>query len=66
MLFGISGHERSLLLCTYTTRSHQASKFIGKNQLFKFLVLSYGLCCGPRKFKKNDETTQGYFNIAIY
>ena len=27
-------------------------KFIWKNQLYKFLVLSNGLCCGPRKFAK--------------
>ena len=27
-------------------------KFIWKNQLYKFLVLPNGLCCGPRKFTK--------------
>ena len=26
--------------------------FIWKNKLYKFLVLSNGLCCGPRKFTK--------------
>ena len=27
-------------------------KFIWKNQLYKFLILTNGLCCGPRKFTK--------------
>ena len=52
MLFGITGPEGCFLLCTYTPRSHQVSKIHLENQLYKFLLLSNGLCCGPRKFTK--------------
>ena len=69
MLFGITEPEGCFLLCTYTPRSHQVSKTHLENQLYKFLLLSNGLCCGPRKFAKLMKppiALDGCHIIAIY
>ena len=38
-------------------------KFIWKNQLYKFLVLPNGLCCGPRKFTKLMKLPKGTLSL---
>ena len=52
MLFGITGPGRSYYSVSIHADHTKFLKFIWKNQLYKFLVLPNGLCCGPRKFTK--------------
>ena len=52
MLLAIAGSEECLLRCTIHPHHTKFLSFIWKNQLYKFLVLPNGLCCGPRKFTK--------------
>ena len=52
MLFDIAGPEECLLLFTIHPDHTKFLRFIWENQLYKFLVLPNGLCCGPRKFTK--------------
>ena len=71
MLFDIAGPEECLLLFTIHPDHTKFLRFIWENQLYKFLVLPNGLCCGPRKFTKLMKPPIGSFRldgnaIAIY
>ena len=48
MSFVITGCERCLLLCIHITTSRKVSKIHQKSTVY-ILVLSNGLCCGPRE-----------------
>ena len=52
MLFGITWLKNAYYSVPIHSDHTNFLKFIWKNQLYKFLVLPNGLCCGPRKFIK--------------